>query len=217
VSARPTLTVRRLGHTRYEDAHALQERLLRQRIDGVIGDQLILTEHDPVVTLGRKSLADDASGSGVPIVAVERGGEATFHGPGQIVGYPILMLPEGRRDLHQYLRSLEEVVIRAIADFGVGAGRVEGLTGVWIGARKVCSLGVAVRRWVTWHGFALNVTTDLTAFESFQPCGLDPKVMTRLADHVGADVNSAEVEARILIRFQELFGYELIEARQGDR
>ncbi|MBL8859342.1 MAG: lipoyl(octanoyl) transferase LipB [Planctomycetes bacterium] len=207
MNEQPMLTVRRLGRTRYEAAHALQEELLAARIDGRIGDQLLLTEHDPVVTLGRKSPPGDAGDSGLPLVAVERGGEATFHGPGQIVGYPILLLAEDRRDLHRYLRDLEEVVIRTLADFDVVGRRQAGLTGVWIGESKVCSLGVAVRRWVTWHGFALNVTTDLEAFQSFQPCGLDPRVMTRLADHVTGGVDTATVESRIVKHFAELFGY----------
>lgn len=206
-SDRTLLEVRRLGHTRYADAHALQEALLVQRIEGTIGDVLLMTEHEPVVTLGRKSPRGDAQGVDVPIVVVERGGEATYHGPGQIVGYPILFLPEGRRDLHRYLRDLEEVVIRAIGDFGVEGRRQDGLTGVWIGAHKVCSLGVAVRRWVTWHGFALNVTTDPAAFGSFQPCGLDPRVMTRLVDHVDAPLESSAVEMRLAQRFAEVFGY----------
>lgn len=201
------LEVRQLGRTRYEAAHALQQELLVERIEGRVGDLLLFTEHEPVVTLGRKSPANDAAGVDVPIVVVERGGEATYHGPGQIVGYPIVYLPEGRRDLHKYLRDLEEVVIRALGDFDVPAGRKEGLTGVWIGRKKVCSLGVAVRRWVTWHGFALNVSTDLDAFRAFHPCGLDPDVMTRLSDHVDRDLALDEVEMRLLVRFAEVFEY----------
>lgn len=215
-----SLDVRRIGRTRYEDAHTLQQELVAQRVEGRIGDVLLLTEHDPVVTRGRKSPPGDADGVDVPVVTVERGGEATYHGPGQIVGYPIVFLPEGRRDLHRYLRDLEEVVIRAIGDFDVIGRRVDGYTGVWIGDRKVCSLGVAVRRWVTWHGFALNVATDLSAFRAFHPCGLDPNVMTNLAEHVGVghfdpaegaparDAFVSDVEARVVQRFSELFGYD---------
>lgn len=201
------LEVRRLGRTRYEAAHALQQELLLDRIEGRVGDVLLFTEHEPVVTLGRRSPPNDAAGVDVPIVVVERGGEATFHGPGQVVGYPIVFLPESRRDLHRYLRDLEEVVIRSLADFDVPARRESGLTGVWIGHKKVCSLGVAVRRWVTWHGFALNVSTDLAAFRAFHPCGLDPDVMTKLADHVDRDVSLDEVEMRLLVRFAEVFDY----------
>ncbi len=208
MSAERELTVRRLGRTEYARAHALQEELVAQRIDEKIGDTLLFTEHDPVVTLGRKSPPFEASGVDVPVVEVERGGEATFHGPGQIVGYPIVLLSEGRRDLHRYLRDLEEVVIRALHDFGVEGRRESGLTGVWIADRKVCSLGVAVRRWVTWHGFALNVHTDLAAFRAFKPCGLDPNVMTRLADHVEGAIAIEDVERSLTTRFADVFGYD---------
>lgn len=207
MSEREVLEVRRIGRTRYEDAHALQEELLLARIEGRIGDQLLLTEHEPVVTLGRGSPPGDAAGVGVPVIEVERGGEATWHGPGQIVAYPILFLTESRRDLHRYLRDLEAVVIGVLADFGVRGVRVAGQTGVWIGERKVCSLGVAVRRWVTWHGLALNVHTDLRAFANFRPCGLDPGVMTRLADHVPGSLDESSVEAQLVRRFAERFGY----------
>jgi lipoate-protein ligase B len=186
----------------------LQVELVARRADNRVGDLLLLTEHDPVVTLGRKSPPDDAAGVKVPIVRVERGGESTFHGPGQIVGYPILLLPEDRRDLHRYLRDLEEVVIRAIGDLGVEGRRRSGLTGVWIGDLKVCSVGVAVRRWVTWHGFALNVDMDLEWFRTFQPCGLDPSVMTRLADHVAGPIETLEVADRLVARFADVFGYD---------
>lgn len=195
------LEVRRLGRTRYEDAHRLQQELLVARAEGRCGDTLLVVEHEHVVTLGRKSPPGDAAGVDMPVVAVERGGEATWHGPGQIVLYPIVFLPEGRRDLHAWLRGLEQVVIDALADFGVQGGRVEGYTGVWIGGRKVCSIGVAVRRWVAWHGLALNVHADLSRFAGFNPCGLDHRVMTNLGEH--ATCGQAAVEDRLVERFVE--------------
>jgi lipoate-protein ligase B len=201
------LDVRRLGRTRYEDAHRLQEELLAARVAGEIGDVLLLTEHDPVVTVGRGAGLDSAGNVSVPIVLVERGGEATFHGPGQVVGYPIVLLEESQRDLHRWLRGLEEIVIATLDDFGVRGERKDGFTGVWIGPRKVCSVGVAVRRWVTWHGFALNVATDLSGFRAFQPCGLDPDVMTRLADHVARPVTMAQVEDRIAANAVRILGF----------
>jgi lipoate-protein ligase B len=204
------LHVERLGRTAYADAHALQLRRLEQRIREEIPDTLILTEHEPVVTVGRGASAGGLA-AGVPVVEVERGGEATYHGPGQVVAYPILALAEGRRDLHRYLRDLEEVVIRVLGEFEVEGRRAEGLTGVWIGERKVASIGVAVRRWVTWHGLALNVTTDLEAFRSFRPCGLDPGVMTRLADHVELPPASLLVEVLLVKHVCEVFGLELPE------
>ncbi|MCY2958773.1 MAG: lipoyl(octanoyl) transferase LipB [Planctomycetota bacterium] len=202
------LEVRRLGRTRYADAHALQQSLLAERVAGTIGDVLLLTEHDPVVTVGRGAGLEAAGSVQIPIVSVERGGEATYHGPGQVVGYPIVLLDEGRRDLHRWLRDLEEVVIATLADFGVAGRREDGFTGVWIGNKKVCSIGVAVRRWVTWHGFALNVHTDLRAFRAFQPCGLDPDVMTRLADHVARPLVADEVEEAIVRHSRRILGFQ---------
>jgi lipoyl(octanoyl) transferase len=207
MGAAPLLEVRRLGCTRYEDAHALQEALVAARAEGRVPDTLLFTEHEPVVTLGRGSPAGDAAGSGLRIVETERGGEATWHGPGQLVGYPILLLPEGRRDLHRYLRELEELVIRALGDFGVRGERVEGRTGVWVAGRKLCSVGVAVRRWVTWHGFALNVQADLSDFRRFQPCGLDPALMANLAEFARPAPQLAEVERLVEARFREVFGF----------
>jgi len=178
------LEVRRLGRTRFEDAHALQRELVDARADGRVGDLVLLTEHEPVVTLGRGTPAGDVPAGGLPVVTVERGGEATYHGPGQLVAYPIFLLSGTRRDLHRYLRDLEEVVIGVLSEFDLAGERRPGLTGVWLAGKKICSIGVSIRRWVTFHGLALNLRTDLSAFRSFRPCGLDPDVMTRLADHV---------------------------------
>ena len=181
---RAPLEVIDLGRRAYVEAYALQEERLAARIRGEVPDGLLLVEHDPVVTRGRRSSEGDTAGVPFPVVDIGRGGEATYHGPGQVVAYSIIELPEGRRDLHRYLRDLEQVVIDALRSLGIEGRREPGKTGVWIGAQKVCSIGVAVRRWVTWHGLALNVTTDLDAFRSFAPCGLDASVMTRVADHL---------------------------------
>jgi lipoyl(octanoyl) transferase len=202
------LAVRRLGLVPYADAHRLQQELLVERLEERIPDMLLLTEHPAVVTLGRGSSADEAKDVELPVIAIERGGEATFHGPGQLVGYPILLLDEDRRDLHVYLRSLEEVVIRTLADFGLVGTRAAGFTGVWIAGKKVCSVGVAVRRWVTWHGFALNLDVDLAGFKSFRPCGLDPDVMTRMADHLVRVPSMRAVEERVVEHFAVVLGYQ---------
>ena len=183
--AAEALEVVDLGRRPYEEVHALQEERLARRIRGEVPDALFLVEHDPVVTRGRRSADGDTADVPFPVVSIERGGEATYHGPGQLVAYPIVALPEGRRDLHRYLRDLEGGVIDALASLGSEGRREEGSTGVWSGDSKVCSIGVSVRRWVTWHGLAVNVTTDLEAFRSFQPCGLSPDVMTRIAELVG--------------------------------
>jgi lipoyl(octanoyl) transferase len=205
----PLLDVRRLGRTKYEDAYLLQQELVASRVDGGIPDTLVLTEHEPVITLGRGSSREDVAGVELPVFEVERGGEATWHGPGQVVAYPILLLPEGRRDLHRYLRDLEEVVLRVLAEFQVEGRREPGKTGVWIGAKKVCSIGVAVRRWVTFHGLALNVHNDPSAFLGFNPCGLDPQVMTRLADHAELPPATILVEVLLIRHFLDVFGHAL--------
>ncbi|MEL6429163.1 MAG: lipoyl(octanoyl) transferase LipB, partial [Planctomycetota bacterium] len=173
---RAPLEVLDLGRRAYEETLRMQEERLTARIAGHVADALLLVEHDPVVTRGRRSSEGDTADVPFPVVTIGRGGEATYHGPGQLVAYPIVHLPEGRRDLHRYLRDLEGVVIDALAELGAEGRREDGKTGVWVGDRKICSIGVAVRRWVTWHGLALNVTTDLSAFGSFAPCGLSPDV-----------------------------------------
>ena len=201
------LDVRRLGRTRYEDAYELQKGLVEERSGDEIGDVLLLTEHEPVVTLGRGTPAGVEVD--LPVVEVERGGEATYHGPGQLVAYPILKLPEGRRDLHRYLRDLEQVVIDVLSEFELEGSRRENLTGVWLGDKKIASIGVAVRRWVTYHGFALNLHTDLGAFRTFRPCGLDPEVMTRLADHVELPPTNMLSEVLVVKHFCRVFELEL--------
>jgi lipoate-protein ligase B len=206
---RAVLHVRRLGRTKYEDAHRLQEELVEARIEDRIRDTLLLTEHEAVITLGRGSSRGDVQGVSLPVFETERGGEATYHGPGQVVAYPIIKLSDARRDLHRYMRDLEEVVIRVLAEFEVVGRRVSGLTGVWIGEKKVCSIGVAVRRWVAWHGFALNVFTDLSAFAGFEPCGLKPEVMTRLVDHAELPPANILIEVLVIKHFCEVFGFDL--------
>jgi lipoyl(octanoyl) transferase len=203
------LDVRRLGRIAYAEAHALQQELVAGRARGEVGDTLVLCEHDPVITVGRGRATGGFADPAVPVVEVERGGEATYHGPGQLVVYPILLLPPGRRDLHRYLRDLEEVVIAMLAEVDLQGARRPGLTGVWVGERKVCSIGVAVRRWVTWHGFALNLRTDLEAFRSFQPCGLDPAAMGRLQDLLELPPRTLLFEVLAVKHLCRVFGLEL--------
>lgn len=202
-ASRGELEVVRLGRRPWREVYELQQQRVDARVRGDAGDALFLVEHDPIVTLGRKSPAGDAGGVPFEVVAIERGGEATYHGPGQLVAYPILALPPERRDLHRYLRDLEGVVIDTLADFGVAGRRVPGRTGVWIDGRKVASIGVAVRRWVTWHGLSLNVATDLAAYRTFQPCGLDGAAMTNLCDCVSRPGPSLdEVAGALEARFR---------------
>jgi len=182
----------------YAEMHALQERLVLRRADGAIPNLLLTGEHEPVITLGRKTPGGFPGAGAIPVVEVERGGEATYHGPGQLVAYPIVHLTEARRDLHRFQRDLEEIGIQVCRDLGLAAGRIEGKTGVWVGPKKIMSLGIAVRRWVTWHGLALNVTTDLAPFRLFNPCGLDGAVMTSLAKELGRDPGLPTVRASLV-------------------
>ncbi len=179
------LTVRDLGRMAYREAWALQKRVVEARRQGSGPDTLLVVEHESVVTVGR-GMQGSAPAGALDVVEVERGGQATWHGPGQIVVYPIVKLAEGRRDLHAYLRALEQALIDALAGHGLGAGRRDGATGVWIdGARKIASLGVAADRWVTYHGLALNHETDLSGFAAISPCGFDASVMTSVRAELG--------------------------------
>lgn len=176
-----------LGRRAYAEALELQRAAARARISGDIPqDVLFLVEHDPVITLGRKSKGDEnlvvdrhaIAARGVELFEVERGGDVTFHGPGQLVGYPIIDLKRHKQDLHWYLRQVEEVLIRALGDFEIPGERVEKYTGVWTKGRKIASIGVHARDWVTWHGFALNVSTELSYFDLMVPCGIPQVTMT---------------------------------------
>ena len=199
-----------LGFLGYAEALALQTDLVERRSRGEAPDTLLLVEHPPVVTLGRRAKREDLADPGCPVFEIARGGEATYHGPGQLVGYPILKLDEKRIGLHGYLRALEETLIRALADFGIEGSRREGLTGAWVGPRKIASIGVAVRRWVSYHGFGLNVKTEPAAFSRIRPCGLDPCVMTSMTAEAGREVCMTDVKARVAARFAEVLGLELV-------
>jgi lipoyl(octanoyl) transferase len=259
------LRVIRLGRVPYADALELQRTIAHRRITGELSeDILLLIEHPPVVTLGRTARASNLTASpgylrerGVELFEVERGGDITFHGPGQLVGYPIFDLKRHRQDLHWYLRQVEEALIRALATFGIAAWRNEGYTGVWVGGRpaggapassghaprppadgfaarvddgaptfsrpqrdvrdgiprKIASIGVHARDWVTWHGFALNVTTDLSYFGLIVPCGIQGVVMTSIARELGAgDIEMGDVEQRVAHAFGELFSLTPVSA-----
>ena len=184
-----TLSVLDLSTMEYGAALALQRRLADDRLSGKLAtDLLLLCEHPPVITLGRSTKASSLPldpealrRRGIEVFEVERGGDVTYHGPGQLVGYPIFDLREHKQDLHWYLRQLEEVLIVALGEFGIAAERNAGYTGVWTGGRKIASIGVHAKQWMTWHGFALNVTTDLSAFDLIVPCGIPGVVMTSVA------------------------------------
>jgi lipoate-protein ligase B len=196
-----------LGIREYGDTWELQKRLVAERQADQIGDTLLLVEHPDVITLGRRSSSkSNVLSDEIPQFEIERGGDVTYHGPGQLVGYPILRLDEPERDLHRYLRKLEEALIAVCGDFGLAGSRKDGLTGVWLGEKKVASLGIAVRRWVTLHGFALNVSTALDRFRSINPCGLDAAVMTSLSEAAGRAITVDEVKPRAIAHLGATLG-----------
>ena len=174
------------GRVPYETAVDRMKAVLADRIEGTVPDTLLLCEHDPVYTVGRTrgAEANILNPEGIPIVSVARGGDVTFHGPGQIVGYPIFALPEHRHDLHGFLRGLETAMIRTLARLDLEGTRDERNTGVWVGGQKITAIGIAAKRWVTWHGFALNCTVDLRHYERINPCGMASDLVTSLDRHI---------------------------------
>jgi lipoyl(octanoyl) transferase len=216
------LTVRRLGLVDYGAALDLQQTLVETRRAGSIGDTLLLLAHPPVITLGVRTRGrsthvlaspDELARAGVTVQPTGRGGDVTYHGPGQLVGYPILDLSPDRRDVHRYVRDLEDVLILALARFGVAGRRVAGLTGVWAGPEgqeaKIAAIGVRISRWITSHGFALNLDADLRHFELIVPCGIRDRGVTSLETLRGAPVPRAEVEEAVVGSFASVFGAEL--------
>jgi lipoyl(octanoyl) transferase len=214
------LVVRRLGRVPYAEALALQRSLVEDRRAERIPDTLLLLEHPHVLTLGVRgdggrshilATAEALASRGIEIHETGRGGDITYHGPGQIVGYPIIDLNPDRRDVHRYVRDLEAVLIGVAADYGIEAGRVEGLTGVWVGDEKLAAIGVRIARWITSHGFALNVTTSLDHFELIVPCGIADRGVTSLQRLLGRPVSTAEVQNRIIEQFAKIFCFNALQ------
>ena len=223
-----TCLVVELGVVGYGPAWELQRRLAQARKAGAIGDVLLLCEHPHVVTLGRNGKQEHVRASerllqqmGVEVHATDRGGDVTYHGPGQLVGYPILNLAEIRRDVVWYVRQIEEALIRASADFGIAARSEPGLTGVWVdrppgGPEKLAAIGVHFSRWVSTHGFAYNVSTDLRYFDLIVPCGIRDKGVTSLERLLGRAVDVAEFRPRAIERLGEVFGFRMESATPGE-
>jgi lipoyl(octanoyl) transferase len=206
--------LRQLGRVDYASALQLQQQLAADRKQGLIPDQLLLLEHPHVITLGRNGhlenlLADDdtMARAGIAFYPTDRGGDVTYHGPGQLVGYPILDLRDWQRDVGAYVRAVEETIIATLAEYGIAAGRIPKLTGVWVGERKIAAIGVHLSRWVTSHGFALNVSTDLSYFQYIVPCGLTRPVTSMAALGVRASLD--EVGARLAVHFARIFDCEM--------
>jgi lipoyl(octanoyl) transferase len=211
------LTAHRLGLLAYADAHALQERLVEARKAGAVGDTVLLLEHPKVITLGRRASRDHVllsgqalSQSGYELHETGRGGDVTFHGPGQLVVYPIVDLKPDREDVRRYVRDLEESMIRVCADYGLSARRIEGLNGTWIGERKVGAVGVRISQWVTMHGLALNVNTDLSSFSAIVPCGITDRGVTSLSHELQRPLALPDVEERTVRHLATLLDAELV-------
>lgn len=208
------MDVRRLGVIGYQDALDLQHQLVEDRKAGRVGDHLLLLQHPPVITLGVRTRNDRShvlqtpealASQGIELFETGRGGDVTYHGPGQLVGYPILDLKPDRCDVHRYVRDLEEVLIRTVVAFGIDAGRVAGLTGIWVGSEKLAAIGVRISRWVTSHGFALNVNTNLDHFRLIVPCGISDKGVTSMERLLSRKVPMVEVEDEVTRQFATSF------------
>ncbi|HKX27291.1 MAG TPA: lipoyl(octanoyl) transferase LipB [Blastocatellia bacterium] len=208
---------RYLGLTPYAESHRLQEGLVEQRKVDEIPDALLLLEHPHAITLGRAAnrahlLVDDQTRDqfGIELFETGRGGDVTYHGPGQLVGYPIIKLAPDRCDVRRYVRDLEEVLIRTAADFGITAGRLEGLTGIWVDGEKLAAIGVRISRWVTMHGFAFNITTDLRYFQLIVPCGIRDHGVTSLQKLLGSPVEIGAVAESVVRHFGQVFDREML-------
>ncbi|SPE31194.1 Octanoyltransferase [Acidobacteriia bacterium SbA2] len=212
-----TCHIEQLGLVDYADGLSLQRERVAARKAGVIPDTLLLLEHPHVYTLGRNARKDNIllsteqlAARGAQVFEIDRGGDVTYHGPGQLVGYPILDLTQHRRDIAWYMRSLEEVLIGAARDYGIEAGRLAGAPGVWVGNDKLAAIGVHISRWVTSHGFAFNVNTDLRYFEWIVPCGLRDKGVTSLRKLLGRRVDIDEVAEKVVHHFGKVFELEMV-------
>jgi lipoyl(octanoyl) transferase len=216
---KPALEIRKLGTLRYAEALALQRALVEERRAEMVPDLLLLLQHEPVITLGVKgdggrshimAAPDRLAQLGIGVHETGRGGDVTYHGPGQIVGYPIIDLRPDRCDVHRYVRDLEEVMIRVCADYGLAAGRVRGLTGAWIGAEKIGAIGVRISRWITSHGFAFNVRTNLEHFRLIVPCGIADRGVTSLETASGRQVPLEEAEDAFVRHFAAVFERDVV-------
>ena len=211
-----------IGRRRYADAWDLQRKLFDARLEGRTGDLLLYTEHHHVYTIGKGgdenhllATESELEEGGVDVFQIDRGGDITYHGPGQVVGYPIIDLQDYKTDLHWYLRSLEEVIILAIRDFGLEGNREEGMTGVWVGGEKIAAIGVKVSRWITMHGFALNVNTDLSKFGRIIPCGIFHKGVTSMERLLGKSVQLNRVHESLDRAFGKVFDRSVMREKES--
>jgi lipoate-protein ligase B len=216
------ILVSNLGRTRYADTWDLQHKLLELRQRGQIEDLLLYTEHSHVYTIGKSgddnhllASEEELTRDGTEVFHIDRGGDITYHGPGQVVGYPIIDLNQHSPDIHAYLRQLEEVLIVTLNAFRISSGREEGMTGVWTGGEKIAAIGVKVSRWVTMHGFALNVNTDLQKFARIIPCGIFHKGVTSMKQVLGDEIPLDLVEQKLTESFESVFGFSAMAIESG--
>ena len=213
------LDVIKTGNIHYKKAYNMQLELLEKRKNDEINDTLLLVEHPPVFTIGTSGTSDNITvskdflkKSGIDVFETNRGGDITYHGPGQIVGYPILNLKEHKKDLHWLLRSYEEIFIRLLKkEYDITAERIKGLTGVWVGDEKITAIGVGVRHWITYHGFAFNINPNLNHFSYIIPCGIQDKGVTSLEKTLGYEVEEKEVMEKVIKYFAEVFNMEVLD------
>lgn len=214
------LTYCSLGFINYKDAWDIQKKTLEWRLKPSSNDVLYLLEHGHTYTLGKTAHKENLLGdeeflntNNISVFEIDRGGDITYHGPGQIVGYPIINLESWKKDTHKYLRSLEEVIIKVCGDYGLIGSRNEKFTGVWIEDRKIAAIGIKVSRWVTMHGFAFNVNTDLNFFNGIIPCGISDKAVTSLQNELGKNIDLEEVKGKLIKYFTEEFNYDFNESK----
>ena len=212
------LTYCDLGFIDYKEAWTLQKEIFELKHQRKINDTLLLLEHPHTYTLGKVAERKNLIGSeeylkekNISVFNIDRGGDITYHGPGQIVGYPIIDLSEWQKDTHKYLRALEEVIIRTCNDYGLTAQRVPDYTGVWIAEKKIAAIGIKISRWITMHGFAFNINTDLSLFSGIIPCGISDKEVTSLQNELGKEIEISEVKLNIRNHFREFFNYSVVE------
>ena len=212
-----------LGFIDYKEAWDLQKEIFSKRVSGEVEDYLFLLEHPNTYTLGKTANKENLKGSEhylkenkISVYDIDRGGDITYHGPGQIVGYPIIDLNNWFKDTHKYLRALEEVIIKTCSEYGLDCGRNPKHTGVWKDDRKIAAIGIKVSRWITMHGFAFNVNTDLNLFNGIIPCGIQDKSVTSLSKELNSEISIQEVKAKLLKNFSDVFYYSKVITKQRD-
>ena len=198
-----------LGLRDYGEVLKIQHKFVEERRTSKILDTLIVVEHPDVITLGRRGTMENVLSKEFPVYFIERGGDATYHGPGQLVGYPIISLQEAKIGVVTLVRNIEEVLIRTASDFGITAGRVEKKPGIWVDGKKLASIGIAVQHWISFHGFAINVKTDLKKFYTIKPCGMEPSTMTSIQTILGRKVSFDNVKKNTIKNFKDVFDAEI--------